>query len=50
MAILALSLDRHDMQQRLEDLVVAYDKNGFPVTALDLGKIFLEFYTREVIF
>lgn len=37
MAILALATDLGDFKQRLAKMVVAFDKNGGPVTADDLG-------------
>ncbi|XP_050744306.1 C-1-tetrahydrofolate synthase, cytoplasmic isoform X2 [Drosophila biarmipes] len=37
MAVLALSRSLEDMKQRLADMVVAFDKQGKPVTADDLG-------------
>lgn len=37
MAILALARDMADFKERLANMVVAFDKNGKPVTADDLG-------------
>uniref|UniRef100_A0A161MDR5 formate--tetrahydrofolate ligase n=1 Tax=Triatoma infestans TaxID=30076 RepID=A0A161MDR5_TRIIF len=37
MAILALSKNLSDMNERLSKIVVAFDKNGQPITADDLG-------------
>lgn len=37
MAILALAIDRQDFKERLSKMIVAFDKNGYPVTADDLG-------------
>lgn len=37
MAILALAKDIKDLKERLSQMVVAFDKNGCPVTADDLG-------------
>lgn len=37
MAILALAKDLSDFKERLSKMVVAFDKNGGPVTADDLG-------------
>lgn len=37
MTILALALDMRDFKERLAKMVVAFDKNGKPVTADDLG-------------
>ncbi len=37
MAVLALSTDLHDMREKLGAMVVAYNKEGEPVTADDLG-------------
>ncbi|KAI4468920.1 c-1-tetrahydrofolate synthase cytoplasmic-related [Holotrichia oblita] len=37
MAILALAKDLEDFKERLSKMVVAFDKNGGPVTADDLG-------------
>ncbi|GAX27139.1 methylenetetrahydrofolate dehydrogenase (NADP+) / methenyltetrahydrofolate cyclohydrolase / formyltetrahydrofolate synthetase [Fistulifera solaris] len=37
MAVLALSTDLHDMREKLGSMVVAYNKQGEPVTADDLG-------------
>ncbi|XP_067643418.1 C-1-tetrahydrofolate synthase, cytoplasmic isoform X2 [Eurosta solidaginis] len=37
MAVLALAKDMEDMKQRLANMVVAFDRNGKPVTADDLA-------------
>jgi formyltetrahydrofolate synthetase len=38
MAILAISSSLEELRSRIEDLVVAYDTKGYPITTLDLGK------------
>lgn len=41
MAILALSTSVDDMKERLGDIVVAFNKNGEPLTAEDFVSIFI---------
>lgn len=45
MAILAVSTSLEDLHSRIEDLVIAYDHHGVPITAQDLGNVVWCIYT-----
>ena len=48
MAILALSTSVDDMKQRLGNIVVAFNKNGEPLTAEDFVSIFVNYEIANI--
>lgn len=50
MAILALSTSVDDMKQRLGNIVVAFNKNGEPLTAEDFVSILSNYEIANILF
>lgn len=50
MAILALSTNVDDMKQRLGNIVVAFNKNGEPLTAEDFVSILSNYEIANILF
>lgn len=48
MAILALSTSVEDMKKRLGNIVVAFNKNGEPLTAEDFVSIIIELLHKNI--